>query len=138
MICAAWAVRSVWADEEKSSQPASPLSGSEDMTEAQLRASLSILDAMRQALLKLRENVPAMLPTHVMDDRGRTFADDWQAYCLNDTDQADIEAKFAALSTALDGQNLKSAKNERQALFHRLEVMGIQCKAIGDYCDYSG
>ena len=133
MICAAWAVRSVWADEEKSSQPASPLSGSENMTEAQLRASLSILDAMRQALLKLRENVPAMLPTQVKDDRGRTFADDWQAYCLNDTDQADIEAKFTALSTAPEGQNLKSAQNERQALYHRLEVMGLQCKAIGDY-----
>jgi TonB family protein len=133
MICAAWAVRGVWADEEKSSQPASPLSGSENMTEAQLRASLSILDAMRQALLKLRENVPAMLPTQVKDDRGRTFADDWQAYCLNDTDQADIEAKFTALSTAPEGQNLKSAQNERQALYHRLEVMGLQCKAIGDY-----
>jgi TonB family protein len=103
------------------------------MTEAQLRASLSILDAMRQALLKLRENVPAMLPTQVKDDRGRTFADDWQAYCLNDTDQADIEAKFTALSTAPEGQNLKSAQNERQALYHRLEVMGLQCKAIGDY-----
>jgi len=133
MICAAWAVRSAWADEEKASQPASPLSSSENMTEAQLRASLSILDAMRQALLKLRENVPAMLPTQVIEDRGRTFADDWQAYCLNDTDQADIEAKFAALSTAFDGQNIKSAKNERQALYHRLEVMGLQCKAIGDY-----
>ena len=133
MIWAAWAVRSVWADEGKPSQPAPPLSGSENMTEAQLRASLSILDAMRQALLKFRENVPAMLPTKVIDDRGRTFADDWQAYCLNGTDQADIEAKFAALSTALDGQNLKSAKNEEQALYHRLEVMGIQCKAIGDY-----
>src|SRR5271163_1113822 len=134
MICAAWAVRSVWADEEKLSQPASPLAGSsDDMTEAQLRASLSILDAMRQALLKLRANVPAMLSTQAMDDRGRTFADDWQAYCINDTDQADMEAEFTALSTALDGQNLKSANNQRQALHHRLEVMGIQCKAIVDY-----
>jgi TonB family protein len=133
VICVAWTVRSVWADEEKSSQPASPLSDSENMTEAQLRASLSILDAMRQALLKLRENVPAMLPTKVMDERGRTFADDWQSYCLNDTDQADIEANFAALSTTLEGQNLKSAKNGRQALYHRLELMGLQCKAIGDY-----
>jgi hypothetical protein len=57
------AVRSAWADEKKPSQPASPLSGSDDITETQLRASLSILDAMRQALLKLRGNVPAMLPT---------------------------------------------------------------------------
>jgi hypothetical protein len=94
MIWAAWAVRSVWADEGKPSQPAPPLSGSENMTEEQLRASLSILDAMRQALLKFRENVPAMLPTKVIDDRGRTFADDWQAYCLNGTDQADIEANL--------------------------------------------
>ena len=133
MICAAWAVRSALADGEKSSQPASPLAGSANMTEAQLRASLSILDAMRQALLKLRENLPAMLPTQVTDERGRTFADDLQTYCLNDTDQADIEAKFAALSIAFDSQNLKSAENERQALYHRLEVMGIQCKAIGDY-----
>jgi TonB family protein len=134
MICAAWAVRSVWAGEEKPSQPASPLSGSDDMTEAQLRASLSILDAMREALLKLRATVPAILPTLVMvDDRGRTFADDWQAYCLNDTDQADIKAESTALSTAIDGQNLKSANNQRQALFHRLEVMSIQCKTIVDY-----
>jgi TonB family protein len=133
MIYAAWAVRSVWADEANPSQPASPLSRSGDMTEAQLRASASILDAMRQALLKLRANVPAMLATQVMDDRGRTFADDWRAYCLNDIDQADIEAEFAALSTALDGRNLKSANNQRQALHHRLEVMGIQCKAIIDY-----
>src|ERR1700677_749939 len=79
MICAAWAVRSVWANAEKAAQPAAPRSGSDDMTEAQLRASLSILDTMRQALLKLRANVPAMLPAQVMDDRGRTFADDWQA-----------------------------------------------------------
>jgi protein TonB len=133
MICAAWTVRGAWADEEKPSQPASPLSDSDDMTEAQLRASLSILDAMRQALLKLRANVPAMLPTHVKDDRERTFADDWQAYCLNDTDQADIEAEFTALSTALDDQKLKSANNQRQALHHRLAVMGIQCKTIVDY-----
>ena len=133
MICAAWAVRSVWADAEKAAQPAEPRSGSDDMTEAQLRASLSILDTMRQALLKLRANVPAMLPAQVMDDRGRTFADDWQAYCLNDTDQADIEAAFTALSAALDGQNLKSANNQRQALYHRIEVMGIQCKSIADY-----
>ena len=133
MICAAWAVRSVWADAEKAAQPAAPRSGSDDVTEAQLRASLSILDTMRQALLKLRANVPAMLPAQVMDDRGRTFADDWQAYCLNDTDQADIEAAFTALSAALDGQNLKSANNQRQALYHRIEVMGIQCKSIADY-----
>jgi TonB family protein len=135
IICAAWAVRSVWADAEKAAQPAAPRSGSgsDGMTETQLRASLSILDTMRQALLKLRANVPAMLPTQVLDDRGRTFADDWQAYCLNDTDQADIEAAFTALSAALDGQNLRSANNQRQALHHRLEVMGIQCKAIADY-----
>jgi hypothetical protein len=49
-------------------------------------ASLSMLDAMRQALLKIRANVPATLPSRVMDERGRTFAGDWQAYCLNDTD----------------------------------------------------
>jgi TonB family protein len=133
MICAAWAVRSVWADEVNPSQPASPLSSSDDMTEAQLRASVSILDAMRQALLKLRANTPAMQATHVMDDQGRTFADDWQAYCLNDTDQAEFEAEFNALSSALDGQHLKSANNQRQALHHRLQVMGIQCKAIVDY-----
>src|SRR5258708_40153374 len=114
MICAAWAVRSVWADEEKPSQPTSPLSGSEDMTEAQLRASLSILDAMRQALLKLRENVPAMLPTQAIDDRGRTFADDWRAYCLNGSDQAEMEAKFAAPYLSLHGPSLKSTKTERQ------------------------
>jgi hypothetical protein len=122
MICAVLAMGSVRADEEKSSQPALPLSGSDNMTAAQLRASLSILDAMRQALLKLRENVPAMLPTNVMDDRGRTFADDWRAYCLNGTDQADIEAEFAALSSALDVQNSKSAKNQQEALYHRLET----------------
>jgi TonB family protein len=133
MIGVAWAAGSVWADEEKPSQAASPLLGSDNMTGSQLRASLSILDAMRQALLKLRTNVPAMLSTHVTDDRGRTFADDWQAYCLNDADQADIEAEFTALSTTLDGQNLKSANNQRQALHHRLAVMGIQCKTIVDY-----
>src|ERR1700676_1985226 len=111
MICAAWAVRTVWADNAIPLPPASPFLGSDDMTEPQLRASLSVLDAMRQALLKLRANVPAMLPNHSMDDRGRTFADDWQAYCLNDTDQADIQAQFAAINAALDGADLKSANN---------------------------
>jgi TonB family protein len=133
MICAAWAVRTVWADNAIPPPPASPFLGSDDMTEPQLRASLSVLDAMRQALLKLRANVPAMLPNHSMDDRGRIFADDWQAYCLNDTDQVDIQAQFAAINAALDGADLKSANNQRQALYHRLQVMGIQCKCIGDY-----
>jgi TonB family protein len=133
MICAGWAARSVGAEDALPTPPASPFLGSDDMTEPQLRASLSMLDAMRQALLKIRANVPAMLPSTVADERGRTFADDWQAYCLNDTDQADIQAQLTAISAVLDGQDLKSANNQRQALYHRLEVMGIQCKTIGDY-----
>ncbi len=131
MSCAVSAIPMVWADDPI--PPASLNSGSVEMTEAQLRASVSLLDAMRQALVKLRENVPATLPSIVMDERGRTFADDWRAYCLNDTDQADIQTGFTAMSAALDGQNLKSASNQRQTLFHRIEVMGIQCKAIIDY-----
>jgi protein TonB len=39
----------------------------------------------------------------------------------------------ASISAALDGRDLKSANNQRQVLYHRLEVMGIQCKTIGDY-----
>lgn len=124
LLCAAWTVRS---------QPAAALSGSDDMTEAQLRASLSILDAMREALLKIRANIPAVLPTDVKDERGRTFPDDWQAYCLNETDQADITAQFTALSNAIDEHTLKSATHQGQALHHRLEVMTIQCKTIVDY-----
>jgi TonB family protein len=133
MLCVAWAVRSVRADEALPTPPALPSPGSDDMTEPQLRASLSMLDAMRQAFLKFRANVPAMLPSRVMDERGRTFADDWQSYCLNEADQADIQGQFTSISAALDGQDLKSANNQRQVLYHRLEVMGIQCKTIGDY-----
>jgi TonB family protein len=132
MLCVAWAVRSVRADEALP-PAAAPLLSSDAMTEPQLRASLSMLDAMREALLKVRANVPALLSSRVMDERGRTFADDWQAYCLNASDQADIQAQFTAISAALDGQDLESASRQRQVLYHRLTVMGIQCKTIGDY-----
>jgi hypothetical protein len=76
MLCVAWAVRSVRADEALP-PAAAPLLSSDAMTEPQLRASLSMLDAMREALLKVRANVPALLSSRVMDERGRTFADDW-------------------------------------------------------------
>jgi len=103
------------------------------MTEPQLRASLSVLETMRQALISVRANVPAILPGHTTDERGRTFADDWDAYCLNDADQADISRQFISITAALDAADLKSANNQRQALLHRLRVMAIQCKCIGDY-----
>ena len=127
MLCITWAVRGVRADEALPPQPAPSLLGSDAMTEPQLRASLSMLDSMRQALLGLRANAPAMLPSRVMDERGRSFADDWQAYCLTASDQADIQAQFTAISTALDGQDLESASRLVQVLHHRLAVMGIQC-----------
>jgi len=133
MLCVAWAVQSVRADAELPTPPVPPLLDSDAMTEPQLRASLSMLDSMRQALLGLRANVPALLPSRVMDERGRTFADDWQAYCLTASDQADIQAQFTAISAALDGQDLESANRQRQVLYHRLTVMGIQCKTISDY-----
>ena len=133
MICVASAGQRVLAQKAISPPPATPFLGSDDMTEAQLRASVSILDAMREALLKLRANVPAMLPNNFQDERGRPFADDWQAYCLTDADQIGIQAQFSAISATLDGQHLKAASNQQQALYHRLEVMRIQCKAIVDY-----
>jgi TonB family protein len=68
-----------------------------------------------------------------MDERGRPFIDDWQAYCLTEADQADIQRQFTAVSASLDANDLKSATNQRQALHHRIEVMRIQCKAIVDY-----
>ncbi len=133
MLCVAWAVRSVRADEALPTPPAPLLLGSDAMTEPQLRASLSMLDSMRQALLGLRANVPALLPSRVMDERGRTFADDWQAYCLTASDQADIQGQFTPISAALDGQDLESANRQQQVLYHRLTVMTIQCKTISDY-----
>jgi TonB family protein len=133
MLCVAWAVRSVRADDALPTPPASPILSSDAMTEPQLRAALAMLDAMRQALLKIRANAPALLQSRVMDERGRTFDDDWQAYCLTASDQADIQAQFSAISAALDGQDLESAGRQRQVLYHRLTVMGIQCKTIGDY-----
>jgi TonB family protein len=131
MLCIAWAARSVPAEETV--PQATPLLSSDAMSEPQLRASLSMLDAMRQALLGVRANAPALLSSRVMDERGRTFADDWQAYCLNASDQADIQGQFTAISAALDGQDLESASRQRQVLYHRISVMGIQCKTIGDY-----
>jgi len=132
IIWAAWAVQAAWADNETRS-PASPALGSDEITEPQLRASLSVLETMRQALIGVRAKVPAILSGHTTDDRGRTFADDWDAYCLNDADQADIGRQFASMTAALDAADLKSANNQRQALYHRLQVVGIQCKCIGDY-----
>jgi len=133
MICATLTLVSVRAENAIPPPQAPPSLAADDMTEPQLRASLAMLDAMLQALLRLRATVPTILPNPVMDERGRTFADDWQAYCLNDADQAAIRAQFSGISAALDVPDLKSAKNQGQALQHRLQVMGIQCKSIGDY-----
>src|SRR5258708_26743434 len=86
-----------------------------------------------QAALGLGANLPELRPSRVMDERGRTFADDWQAYCLTASDQADMQGQFTPISAALDGQDLESANRQQQVLYHRLTVMTIQCKTISDY-----
>jgi TonB family protein len=122
------------AQEAPPASPDATDANSELMTEPQLRAALSFFESLRQTPLAGRTNGAALLPSPTTrDDRGRTINDDWRDYCFSETDQADITRQFAAVSTALDAHDLDTARAQRQVLYHRLEVLGIQCKTIVDY-----
>lgn len=113
--------------------PLFPAVGTDPMSEPQLRASLSLLETTRQAFLGYRTNAPAVMTSAKVDGRGQTFAQDWQQYCLNSTEQADLAHRFTDAYAALDAHDLTQGALDQRALYHRLHVAGIQCKNILDY-----
>jgi TonB family protein len=116
------------------SAQAIPTFGTDPMTEPQLRASLAILDSLKQTMASMRTNAPAFVAASTLTDvRGQTFADDLRRYCLPATEQEAAAQQFADAAQALDRGELAASGQLQRALYHRLEVNAIQCKVIGDY-----
>src|SRR5216684_1276562 len=72
-----------------------PTLGVDPMTEPQLRASLTMLDSLRQTMASIRTNAPTFVASTLTDARGQTFADDLLRYCLPAAEQASAAKQFA-------------------------------------------